>query len=421
MKHWRAHQSHQGFKDLFAFQVRGGNDGLQRGVAFGPPLRAEAVGHFAMNHAGAQGAFAHVVGGRDAGIMQKGQEFVAVFGEARLQPQRPLPRDLLLHQIIQWCVQLRGLRDEGRLRVGAIKLMRQVNGGLEQVLRGLRPGVRRFRVQHALQVAQLMRQTQLKDVCRGFELGAETITDPDFDGGLAHDFGNHRRPATGGEIMIDAGLTAKDPLPPGLAVDARTGFITMNDRTRFEVFFAGGSDARSGGSGPCQERAHAALAEVYARQVVQGGDHALIAQMLGLFEIHDRSFQPWPELPVGLQARRQHAAIARLTMGTDDFVLLRLNDHGRDTWHLGQLPPPDLRGREALQVGLTVVTLRDGRDQHLVGVLHQRARVPFVSKGGAEFLLVGSVAPVLFLVARGGLRRIARGRGRLGQARDFGL
>ena len=199
MKHRRAHQRDQGGKDLLALQLRGGEDRLQRGVAFRAPLRTEAVGHFAVNHAGAQGAFAHVVGRGDARIMQEGQEFSAVFREACLQPQRALPRDLLRQQVIQLCVQLFGLRHkrwqaEGGVR--AVKLMMQVDRRLEQVLHGLRPGVLGFGVQHALQVAQLMRQTQLKDWGRRFQLRTETVTDPDFNCGVAQDLAQYPRPTT---------------------------------------------------------------------------------------------------------------------------------------------------------------------------------------------------------------------------------
>ena len=69
--------------------------------------------------------------------------------------------------------------------------------------RGLRSGVRRCGVQHPLQVAQLMRQTQLKDLRRRFQLGAKTIAHLDFCPRLVHHCGDDRRAATRREMMID--------------------------------------------------------------------------------------------------------------------------------------------------------------------------------------------------------------------------
>ena len=50
--------------------------------------------------------------------------------------------------------------------------------------------------------------------------------------------------------------------------------------------------------------------------------------MLSLFEIDHRRFQARAKLARGDQPLRQCAAIDRLTMRTDDFVLLHL-DHNR--------------------------------------------------------------------------------------------
>lgn len=389
MKHWRAHQIHQSSKDLFALQLRGGQDGLQGRVAFSTPLRAEAVRHLAMNDAGAQGAFAHIVSGRDARIMQEGQQLVAVFGEARLPAQRPLPRDFLRQQVIQLVVQRRGLRHkflQAERGVGAVKLMVQMNRRLEQFLRGAGPGVRRFRVQHAFEVAQLMRQTQLKDLRRSLELRAETIAHPDRHCGVAHNVVQHRRPATGREMMIDARRAAHHPLPPGLPLDARAGFITVDDGAGLDFGLDGRGHLRRRRPGARQDRVHAPLAEPHAGQVVQRLHHALIAQMRRLFEIHDGGFQARLKLSVGLQPRRQDAALAGLTVRANDFVLLGLNDDGRAHRQFTHLPPHDLGGRAVVQVGLTLLTLRDGRDDDLVGVLHQRPCVPFVPKRRAEFL-----------------------------------
>ena len=271
MKDRHTHQMHQGGKDGFAFQLRRGEHALQRSVAFCSPLRAEAVGHFAMNHAGAQSAFAHVVGRRHARIMQEGQQFVAVFGEARLQAERPLPRDLLRQQVIQLRVQAFRLGDElgqGERRLRPIKLMQQVNGGLEQLLHGLRPSVLGVGVQHPLQVAQLMRQAQLKDPCGRFELRAETITDPNLHRGVAHQVGQHCCATTRGQMMINPGAAAHHPLPPGPPLDARTGFVTVDDSAGLNGLLDGRRHVRRRRPGARQNGIHAAFAECHARQVV---------------------------------------------------------------------------------------------------------------------------------------------------------
>lgn len=121
------------------------------------------------------------------------------------------------------------------------------------------------------------------------------------------------------------------------------------------------------------------------------------------------------------RALRQAATIARLTRRADDFVWLRLKDHERDDRQFTQLAAQDLRGRAALQVGLRVLTLRDGRDQHLVRRCHERPHVPFVPKRRTEFPGVGVGRQLLFQIARRRLRRMARRRWRLRQAYDFRL
>src|SRR6266511_5239036 len=79
-----------------------------------------------------------------------------------------------------------------------------------------------------LQVADLMRQTNLVQLGGRIQLRFPAIADPNFRFALTHEFLNDVIPATWLNEMIFALLTDKHPLPPILTLHAGTGFITAD-------------------------------------------------------------------------------------------------------------------------------------------------------------------------------------------------
>jgi hypothetical protein len=140
--------------------------------------------------------------------------------------------------------------------------------------------------------------------------------------------------------------------------------------------------------------------------------------VLLLFEVNHRRFQAWPELPLGCQARRQHAQIARLAVRTNDLVLLRLKDQRVDDGEFRDLAALNVYRRDVLQIRLAGLTARDGHRDYTVGLVYQRAHAPGMPEG-RSMLLFPRLGKRGFRVTGRRLGRIPGSGGRLFEAGEF--
>lgn len=154
---------------------------------------------------------------------------------------------------------------------------------------------------------------------------------------------NYRRGAARRfDQMDDTRLTAKDPLPTVPGFDPRTGLIAADERALCNLL-GGLLGLRLGGCArAAQDAVEAALTHFDAPQVAQRLAEACVAQMLFLFVVDDRRFQPRPELAGRLQALRHGAALQCMAMRAFDLVRPRLYDQGADDRQFGQLMADDL-------------------------------------------------------------------------------
>ena len=165
-------------------------------------------------------------------------------------------------------------------------------------------------------------------------------------------------------------------------------------------------------SGTREDGVHTAFAQRHAAQVVQRLHHLFIAQTLRLFEIHDGRLEPGPNCR---SASRPPGKTPRLRVGSvgNDFVLLRLDDDGRDHGQFAQLPSHDLRRHAVAQVGLTLLALRNGHDDDLIECRHELPRVALMpERGGSNFLACGASDTFFFGLREGGcdeLREVGGG------------
>lgn len=131
-----------------------------------------------------------------------------------------------------------------------------------------------------------MRQAQLEDFGRGFQLRREAVADPVLDRPVAqhgaHPGGAARRP----EVVIDPGQVGEDPLPPVALLDAYTGLLAFDDPVGDNLLFDLFGDRPGALARAAQDGGNPAFAQAYPREIAQRGDDPLRAQMLGLFVIN---------------------------------------------------------------------------------------------------------------------------------------
>src|SRR5437867_13090459 len=99
----------------------------------------------------------------------------------------------------------------------------------KQLLHVARPTQLRVLLNHSLQVAKLMRQTQLPVLSGRQKLRTIAIADPTLGAVLPHKLADDFRPARWRDAVDNPGGAAKDPLPPVAPRDAGAGFIAPND------------------------------------------------------------------------------------------------------------------------------------------------------------------------------------------------
>jgi len=165
----------------------------------------------------------------------------------------------------------------------------------EQLLHRARPGQARTAVDQPLQIAHLMRQTQLKVLRRGMQLWLPTITHPDLDLRVTHHALNHAGRTATDDAMVNRIAAHKDPLPPDSPVQPRAGLITADHRTLLNL----NTDRLSHGVSRCarafQDARLAAFTQVQPKQVTECLAGALGTEMLLMTQVDDRRFQPWPK------------------------------------------------------------------------------------------------------------------------------
>src|SRR5262245_19486139 len=98
-----------------------------------------------------------------------------------------------------------------------------------QLLHTARPAQLRVLLDHSLQFAQPMRQTQLPVLGGRQKLRAIAAADPPFGAVTAHQLADDFRAPRRRTGVGNARDTPKDPLPPVPPADARTGLIAADD------------------------------------------------------------------------------------------------------------------------------------------------------------------------------------------------
>src|SRR5215470_14879401 len=260
-----------------------------------------------------------------------------------------------------------------------------------------------------------MRQTQLALLGGCGELGTQTITDPARRMLPSHYFLNDLRPATRPDEEIHSQRTPQDPLPPRPPGYARTRLVTADDRTLRHLGANLFGYRLRRHAGPLQECARPPFADRHAKEVLTELRHALIAQMLLVFEIAYRRSQPRPETPSAVQPHRQLSPGDLLTVRTDHRRRARLNHHGRDWGHFRQLVAEDGPGLDPTEVRLTVSTALHGGLNNPVRLCHPGPCLARMPKRGPVLLALALPREVALHVPgrrlRGVLRRRRWGRG----------
>src|SRR5262245_21853658 len=100
---------------------------------------------------------------------------------------------------------------------------------LEEAFQSSGPGLARKHFDHAIEVSELMRKTQLELFGRGFQLGLEAVADPFLDRPIAQHGSDLGGAASRPDVMIDPGQADEDPLPPVAPFNSRTGLIAFDD------------------------------------------------------------------------------------------------------------------------------------------------------------------------------------------------
>src|SRR5947209_3120212 len=223
-----AHHARQFLEDIFPSALGGVNHRRQGGIGTGPPFRAEAPHHLAMNDRWAQRSLAGVIIRRDIRAVQEHEQMLAVGAIAVQQ----IPSQSSGHWPFQQPVE--PLLQASDLAVKApggqvVTLVPQMNGGPEQGLHFPGPPQAWPLVNQALQVANLMGQTQLMHLGRSVQLGPPTITLPHLRAALAHEGSNHVVPPTRTDQVILPRLTGEPPLPPVTSLDPGARFVTADD------------------------------------------------------------------------------------------------------------------------------------------------------------------------------------------------
>lgn len=268
-----------------------------------------------MNHRGTQGPLTGIVVGRDSRTMEKDEQVFPMPAVPVLQPARAHATHPPLEHRLQPVLQLRhppGI-PRGRELWPPLPPM---NGFAKERLQRQRPLQPRLVSESPLEVTELRRQTQLPLLGRGGELGPETITPPTRRALRPQHFGNDFRPATRPEEEIPAHRTPKPPLPPRPPGHARPGLVTANARTRRHLRANLLGERRRRRARPLQERACAPFADRHPKEVLTELRHALIAQMLRVFERAHRGREARPETPSAVQPRRSLTSGDRLTLHT---------------------------------------------------------------------------------------------------------
>jgi hypothetical protein len=166
-------------------------------------------------------------------------------------------------------------------------------------------------------------------------------------------------------------------------------------------------------AGPFNDAGLPALTEVNLKHLLQHRLHSRVTQMLLMLQIHH-------QLPRGLQACGQEAALHWPTTRTFHFHLPGLNHHRLAFRQFGELPADHPPGLGLTQISATRA-MRDPRRDDLVRLLHPRPRHFSVPRSSATGLRLRRLRSVHLLIARRGLRRVARVRRRCFQARHFRL
>src|ERR1700694_712444 len=251
-----------------------------------------------------------------------------------------------------------------------------------------------------------MDQTDLEALGRSVELRFPTVADTDRDLGLAHRRLDHARATARHDHMVDGLADDEYPLPPGVAVDARSGFIAADDCALLHLY----PDGLRGGCGgfrrACDDASLAAVAEAQTEQVLQGWACTLVTEMLLVLQIDHRRFQAGTKAPRGFQSFRQTAALQRMTDRAEPFGLPRFNHDRAHLRQLGQLSANGALRFDAPQVRLTVRAGGQRRRDHGIGLVHPSALGLDVAQFGAASARLRRFRTLRLAVARGRYRRI---------------
>jgi hypothetical protein len=276
-------------------------------------------------------------------------------------------------QVIQFAFELKhtALIPCERHRLFPLNSVAQMDRSHEKAFQRSGPELARKHFDHALEVSELMRQEQLELFGQGFQLRLGAVADPFLDCPIAKHGSDLGGAESRPDVMIDPGQADEDPLPPVTPLDAGAGLIAIDHPVGDDlliVLFGGGPGALACAA---ENGGNPSFAQLDPIQIAQRGDNPHIAQMLGLLVIDHTHREVWSEETIRFKSLREQAAIERLAMRTENFVLLRLDNERVDRRDFGGLPPDDSLRLDLRQVGLAGPTLGHGSRDNLIGLLHQ--------------------------------------------------
>src|SRR5262249_14359928 len=255
-----------------------------------------------------------------------------------------------------------------------------------------------------LQIADLMRQAELKNFGRRLQLRAIAIANPNFDAQTTHHGVNLRSASGRNDRVIDACVTNENPLPPVLRLDASAGFITLNDFPSDDLFFDFFRDWLGLLSSTFEDRDYGAFAQLDAVQITHRLDNSFSTQVLGLFVKDNRRFQNRAEIPFGFETSGKCTVIHLLTMWAGYYVLLSFDHNRFGRWQFGDLPSDHIVWFETLQFGVAMLAFIHWSGNDSIRVLDQRTRVFGMTERRPVFFAFLVRRRIGFLIARRRLR-----------------
>src|SRR5262249_8857998 len=115
-----------------------------------------------------------------------------------------------------------------QLRFRTIKAIVQMNGFAEQRPHLGGPQRTGRLIQHSLEIAKLMLQAELKDAGWRFQLGAETIANPDLGSRFFHQLLDDFCIPSWGDEVVDGRSANENPVPEVASADSSAGLITLD-------------------------------------------------------------------------------------------------------------------------------------------------------------------------------------------------